>query len=105
MQAGIFDQDGYAARFDGGEEAVRVLAPLAEPVVVVDVLSLGAAVAAAVDRGAVVFPYRSRDASAAAFAERVGAAPLGGWGTLWRHERADDDRRRTRGRVGGSGKE
>jgi 2-phosphosulfolactate phosphatase len=66
-------QVGYAARFDWGVAGLRRLAPTADIVVVVDVLTFTTAVEAALSAGAVVLPYRWRDPTAAAFAERAGA--------------------------------
>jgi 2-phosphosulfolactate phosphatase len=53
---------------------VRFLAPYVETVVIIDVLTFSSAVDVAVSRGAIVYPYRLRDASAAVFARQVGAA-------------------------------
>jgi 2-phosphosulfolactate phosphatase len=64
-------QGSYRIRFQWGP----VVAPeLAEGVcVVVDVLRFTTAVEAAVSRGVAVYPYRWRDATAAAFADDVQA--------------------------------
>ncbi|MFE2012014.1 2-phosphosulfolactate phosphatase [Streptomyces sp. NPDC059491] len=59
--------------FGWGPVEARALAPAAACVVVVDVLSFTTAVGVAVEAGTAVHPYRWRDATAAAHADRVGA--------------------------------
>ncbi|MFN8662106.1 MAG: hypothetical protein U0075_09465 [Thermomicrobiales bacterium] len=71
------DQEAFTARFDWGEAGVQCLAPHADVVVVVDVLSFATAVDVAVSRGAVVYPCRWRDGRAEALAERVEAVLAG----------------------------
>lgn len=71
------DQGAFTARFEWGEAGVQRLAPHADIVVIVDVLSFGTAVDVAVGRGAVVYPCRWRDARAEAFAAEVGAILAG----------------------------
>ena len=61
-------QDGFAYRFDWGPNGLRTLAPLADVVVIVDVLRFTSAVSAAVESGCTVFPYRWADDGAAAYA-------------------------------------
>lgn len=61
-------QDGFAYRFDWGLDGLRTLAPHAEVVIVVDVLRFTSAVSAAVESGAMVFPYRWADADAPSYA-------------------------------------
>lgn len=61
-------QDGYRLRFEWGLDGAREIATGAAVVAVVDVLSFTTTLTVAVERGAEVFPYRWRDASAAAFA-------------------------------------
>ncbi len=67
-------QHGYDVRLDWGVAGTMTLAGEAPVVAVIDVLRFTTAVEAAVGRGAVVYPYRWRDASAKAFARSVGAA-------------------------------
>src|SRR4051794_31239064 len=63
-----FTQSGHDIRFDWGADGIARVGPCAEAIVVVDVLSFSTAVDVAVSRGATVFPYRWRDASASTFA-------------------------------------
>lgn len=69
----FFDQGDWAVRCEWGEAGLRALAPDADAVVIVDVLSFTTGVDVALSRGAQVLPYRWRDDSALAFAERYGA--------------------------------
>jgi 2-phosphosulfolactate phosphatase len=64
------DQAGFAYRFDWGPSGLRALAPVADVLVVVDILRFTTAVTVAVEAGATVFPYRWADEGAAEFAER-----------------------------------
>jgi 2-phosphosulfolactate phosphatase len=70
-------QDGNAYRFEWGPNGLRTLAPLADVVVIVDVLRFTTAVSVAVERGAVVLPYRWEDEGAAAYADAHEAVLLG----------------------------
>jgi len=64
-------QSPYRVRFDWGHTGTSAVA--ADHVVVVDVLRFTTAVDAAVGRGASVYPFRWKDASAAGFARQVAA--------------------------------
>ncbi len=64
----VYRQDTAAVRFDWGPIGAAAIAPGADVMVVVDVLSFTTTLSVAVDAGVEVFPYRFRDASAAAFA-------------------------------------
>ncbi|MFN8023641.1 MAG: 2-phosphosulfolactate phosphatase [Acidimicrobiales bacterium] len=70
-------QDGFAYRFDWGPNGLRTLAPLADVVVIVDVLRFTSAVSAAIESGCTVFPYRWADDGAAAYAAERDAVLAG----------------------------
>jgi 2-phosphosulfolactate phosphatase len=72
-----FAQTEFDIRCEWGEHGVAQLAPISDAVIIVDVLSFSTCVDIATNRGAIVFPYRSRDESAAAFATSVGAELAG----------------------------
>lgn len=61
-------QHSFAYRFDWGLDGLRALAPVADVVVIVDVLRFTSAVSAAIESAATVLPYRWADDAAAAFA-------------------------------------
>ncbi len=68
-----FAQSEFELRFEWGPRGAEAIGPEARAIVVVDILRFTTTVAMAVERGAIVYPYRWRDDSAAAFADRVGA--------------------------------
>jgi len=68
-----YGQSGFGVRFDWGLQGATSIAAGAAAVVVVDVLSFTTTLSVALDAGIQVFPYRFRDASAAAFAATRGA--------------------------------
>jgi 2-phosphosulfolactate phosphatase len=72
-----FDQSGFDVGCEWGENRIRHLAPGADAVVIVDVLSFSTCVEIANSRGAIVFPYRWKDESASAFAISVNAELAG----------------------------
>jgi len=72
-----FDQDAYAVRCEWGVAGVAALAPRSDVIVLVDVLSFSTCVDVALARGAQVYPYRWRDASAQEFATSVSAILAG----------------------------
>lgn len=76
-----FDQHEFDIRCEWGLHGAEILAPICDAIVVVDVLSFTTAVSVAVNRGGVVFPYRWKDDSRIAFAERLGAILAGPRGT------------------------
>jgi 2-phosphosulfolactate phosphatase len=69
----VFEQVDFRVRFGWGAHDTVRLAPLSDLVVVVDVLRFTTAVTVAVERGAIVYPYRWRDDRALELAARVGA--------------------------------
>jgi 2-phosphosulfolactate phosphatase len=70
-------QDGFAYRFEWGPQGLRTLAPLADVVVIVDVLCFTSAVSAALEARSKVLPYRWDDDGAAAYAARHDAVLAG----------------------------
>lgn len=72
-----FEQAGFRARLEWGLAGVRILAPVVDLVVVVDVLSFSTAVSIAVEQGARVVPYpadgSTAGGTAAAHARSIGA--------------------------------
>ena len=71
--AAVYQQAAFDVRFDWGAEGAAAISQGAGVVVVVDVLSFTTTLSVAADHGIQVFPYRMRDASAAAFAASRGA--------------------------------
>jgi 2-phosphosulfolactate phosphatase len=76
----VFEQSGYDIRCEWGERGVSHLAPISDVVIVVDVMSFSTCVDVAVSRGAIVYPYRWKDASAHEFARFIGAELAGSRG-------------------------
>ncbi|WP_163506075.1 2-phosphosulfolactate phosphatase [Fodinicola acaciae] len=68
--ANLYAQPGFRARFDWGPVGADTVGSGADIVAVVDVLSFTTALSVAVDRGIDVFPYRWRDETAIAYAQR-----------------------------------
>jgi 2-phosphosulfolactate phosphatase len=68
-----YSQSSFGIRFDWGMQGATSISAGAAAIVVVDVLSFGTTLSVALDVGIQVFPYRFRDASAAAFAASRGA--------------------------------
>jgi 2-phosphosulfolactate phosphatase len=68
-----FDQAGFRVRFDWGPMGLRRLAPVADVVVIVDVLSFTTCVDVALGQGAIVFPYRWDNGTESAYAAEHGA--------------------------------
>jgi 2-phosphosulfolactate phosphatase len=65
-----FDQAEYDIRCEWGQHGISALAPGADVLVIVDVLSFSTCVEIATTRGAVILPHRWRDQSAERFALR-----------------------------------
>ncbi len=70
-------QEGYAYRFDWGLDGLRALTPLADVVVVVDVLRFTTAVCTALEAGGAVLPYPWNDGGAPAYAAQHDAVLAG----------------------------
>lgn len=72
-----FEQAGFRARLEWGLAGVRILGPVVDLIVVVDVLSFSTAVSIAVEQGARVVPYPtdppSAEGTAATHARSIGA--------------------------------
>lgn len=64
-EASIFKQLDYSARFEWGYDGVEELAGHSDILVIIDVLSFTTCVDIVCGRGGVVYPYRTRDETAA----------------------------------------
>jgi len=73
----ILAQSEFEIRFEWGENGVARLAPMSDAIIIVDVMSFTTCVEVAVSRGAIIFPCRYDDESAADFARSVGAELAG----------------------------
>jgi 2-phosphosulfolactate phosphatase len=71
--AAWFEQSGFGIRFGWGPNDLRRLAPAADIVVIVDVLSFSTAVDVALGRGVIVLPYARHDGTEDDFAAANGA--------------------------------
>lgn len=69
----IFDQADFQVRCEWGAEGLRELAPVSDVVILVDILSFTTAVDIATARGAVIFPFPLKDASASRYANSIAA--------------------------------
>lgn len=69
----IFDQSEFELRCEWGEQGIAKLAPVSDVIIIVDVLSFSTSVEIATNRGAIIFPYRWNDESAADYAQSVNA--------------------------------
>ncbi len=72
-----FDHSGFDVRCEWGQRGVAELAAVSDVIVIVDVMSFSTCVEIAVGRGAVVYPYGRRDASARQFADSLDAELVG----------------------------
>jgi 2-phosphosulfolactate phosphatase len=68
-----FAQSEFELRFEWGPRGAEAVGAEARAIVVVDILRFTTTVVTAVERGAIVYPYRWRDDSAPAFADSIGA--------------------------------
>lgn len=73
----MLDPSEFNRRCEWGEAGIQQLAPISQVVVIVDVLSFSTAVEIATRRGAIVLPYRWRDATAEDFARSHNAVLAG----------------------------
>ncbi len=69
----IYDQTEYDIACEWSAEGVSMLAPTADVVIVVDVLTFTTCVEFATNQGAVVYPYRWRDETTYDFAKKINA--------------------------------
>lgn len=69
----VFQQNKYSLRMDWGAVGAETIGSGCDVAVIVDVLSFTTTLTVAADRGAIVFPYRWRDDTAATFAAQHNA--------------------------------
>ena len=64
-----FDQSKYSIKFEWGLEGAKILAPVSDVCIVVDILSFSTCVDIAISNGAKVLPYAYKDDSAVQYAK------------------------------------
>ena len=69
----MFNQANFDIRCEWGVQGVSQLAPISDVIIIIDVLSFSTSVEIATQRGAIIYPYRTKDASAKAFASLIKA--------------------------------
>lgn len=69
----FYSQREFELRCEWGERGVTALAPISDVAIIVDVLSFSTSVNIAVERGAVIYPYRGKDAGVAEYAVSLNA--------------------------------
>jgi len=69
----FFEQDGFEIRCEWASEGLKNIYQKCRALVIVDVLSFCTAVDIGVSRGAIIYPYRYKDASAADYARSLAA--------------------------------
>ncbi|MCF4968507.1 hypothetical protein CV014_15965 [Nostoc sp. CMAA1605] len=69
----IYNQFEFDLRCEWGLQGVTQLAPISDVVVIVDVLSFSTCVEIATNRGAIIFPYPSKDESVIDYAKSIQA--------------------------------
>jgi len=70
---GWYHQDHFSLRLEWGMEAVNQLATEVDCAIIVDVMSFSTCVSLAVDKGALIYPYPFKDASALIYGNQLGA--------------------------------
>lgn len=68
-----FDQTEYDIRLEWGYKGVKLLAPVSDVIIIVDVLSFSTCVDIATSNGAIIFPYGWKDETANHYAETLDA--------------------------------
>lgn len=74
----VLAQNNFDVRCEWGRRGLQELAPVSDVLILVDVLSFTTSVDIATSRGAVIFPYPSKDQSVAEYAATVGAETASG---------------------------
>ncbi|MGZ4207124.1 MAG: 2-phosphosulfolactate phosphatase, partial [Actinomycetota bacterium] len=72
--ADFWDQHGFSTRVEWGPEGARMLTGVSDAIVVVDVITSTTCITIGVERGALVYPYRFKDASAERYAQDLSAS-------------------------------